>query len=83
MRYACGFVPLRLKNRFAKEDTEKAALLVECLHAVAIEGPKGSLIEYTAYWITLVNRGGLFEVNDETLQLFSAIEVILIQFLKS
>ena len=83
LRYECGFVPMRLMNMFAKEDTEKAAQFVECLHYMAIEGPEGSLIEYTTHWINLVNRGGLFEVNDETFQLFCALEMILINLLKS
>lgn len=42
---------------------------------MAVNGEESSLQEYTLEWTRKVNRGGLFEVNDETFRLFREIEI--------
>ena len=41
---------------------------------MAVNGEDSTLLEYTTNWISTVNRGGLFEVNDMTFLLFREIE---------
>jgi len=36
-----------------------------------------SFLEYTSKWVKLVNRGGLFEVNDDTYCLFREIQIAM------
>ena len=38
VRYASGYVAMKLMKEFMKEDSEKAAQFVECLSNMAIEG---------------------------------------------
>ena len=77
IRYAGGYVAQRLLSKYKTEDTEKAASFVECLSHMAIDGNETSLMDYTKEWIEKINRGGLFEVKDNTFQLFQAIELAL------
>ena len=53
-----------------------AVVFVECLSSLAVDGDESSLLEYTIIWTRLVNRGGLFEVNDIAFLLFKEIELI-------
>ena len=53
--------------------TEKSASIVECLSNMTVNGEEGSFLDYTIQWISKVNRGGLFEVNDSTFALFQEI----------
>lgn len=46
---------------------------------MAMEGNETSLMDYTKEWTKKINRGGLFELNDNTFQLFQAIELALCQ----
>ena len=47
---------------------------MECLSTMAVNGDESSFLSYTLEWNRTVNRGGLFEVNDETYRLFKQIE---------
>ena len=42
---------------------------------MAVNGEEESFLEYTNEWVSRVNRGGLFEVNDTTFALFREIEL--------
>ena len=64
MRYTSGYVPYSLMKRYERNVTEKSASFVECLSSMAVNGEEGSFLEYTTQWVSKVNRGGLFEVND-------------------
>ena len=59
MRYACGYIGMKLYNRFIKQHGEKAASFVKCIDRMRAVGPTSSLLEYTRVWIDKVNRGGL------------------------
>ena len=83
IRYACGYVGMKLYNRFVKQPGEKAAAFVECIDHMRAGGPTSSLQEYTREWVEKVNRGGLFDVSDEAYNLFIAIEVAMLNRLTS
>ena len=73
LRYACGFVPFKLRKRYEKQSSDKAAHFVECLSSMAVNGQE-NFQDYTTEWIRKVNRGGLFCTNDQAYELFCAIE---------
>ena len=74
LRYASGFIPFKLLNRYLKQSTEKASQFVECLSNMAVGGNETSFHHYTTEWIRKVNRGGLFYINDDAYKLFYRIE---------
>ena len=77
LRYACGYVAMKLHQRFFKAPGEKAARFVECLSQMHSEGPTSSLLDYTKEWVERVNRGGLFIISDEAYRLFASIEMAM------
>ena len=78
LRYACGFVPYKLLRRFEKKDHCKYAKFVECLGDMAVDGDEdGDLIAYTRKWSAIVNRGGLFPLNDSTFLFFLSVEKLV------
>ena len=80
VRCASGYVPYSLMKKYEKNEknvTEKSASFVECLSSMAINGEEGSFLEYTTEWVSEVNRGGLFEVNDTIFALFQEIELCI------
>jgi len=79
LRYACGYVARKLRQKFLKQHGDKYADFVECLTRMKPDGedpvdPATSFLDYTTQWIKIVNRGGLYEVNDDVFLLFNAIE---------
>ena len=70
LRYASGFIPFKLLNRYLKQSTEKASQFVECLSNMAVGGNETNFHHYTTEWIRKVNRGGLFCINDDAYKLF-------------
>lgn len=74
LRYACGFVGMKLHRKFLKMKGSKAAQFAECLDHFRVEGATSNFLDYTKDWVHRVNRGGLFEVSDEAYFLFVAIE---------
>ena len=77
VRYASGYVPMALIKRFETHVTERSTSFVECLSAMAVDGEGTTFLEYTTQWISKINRGGLFEVNDRAYLLFREIEMNL------
>ena len=77
IRYAAGFVPFKLLKWYEKSSTVDAVCFTECLSSLAVDGDESSLLEYTTKWTRLVNRGGLFEINDTAFMLFKEIELIV------
>ena len=62
-----SYVPFKLLKKYEKGlDAEFAASVSECLLSMSVNGDESDLMEYTRSWTLLVNRGGLFEVNDLT-----------------
>lgn len=52
IRYACGYVGMKLYNKFIKQPGEKAATFVECIDHMRAVGPTSSLLEYTRIGLT-------------------------------
>jgi hypothetical protein len=71
LRYAAGYVPYKLLKKYEKTDSVG---VMECLTAMAVNGEEGDLLQYTTKWIEIVNRGGLFELNDTAYAFFREIE---------
>jgi len=55
IHYACGYVGVKLHNRFVKQHGEKAASFVECIYYMHAVGPSSSLHQYTREWVDEVN----------------------------
>ena len=66
VRYAAGYVPLALIRKYEKQCANNSMALscIECLCNMAIQGEDSSFLDLTSAWISRVNRGGLFELND-------------------
>ena len=75
IRYAAGYVSMSLLKKYEKGSSDKAVQYIECLSRMAVNGEESSFLAYTLEWSRTVNRGGLFEMNDETFHLFQAIEL--------
>ena len=75
IRYAAGYVSMSLLKKYEKGSSDKAVEYTECLSKMAVNGDESSFLAYTLEWSRAVNRGGLFEISDETYHLFQAIEL--------
>lgn len=75
VRYASGYVAMKLLEKYKKMSTATAAHFVECLSHMASSGEESSFYDYTLEWMTNIDRGGLFYVSDTTFSFFKAIEV--------
>ena len=75
LRYAAGYIPFKLLKYYETKSSESTVGIIECLSALAVNGEESSLLEYTRKWIWLLNRGGLFEVNDTAYTFFKEIEM--------
>ena len=72
VRYASGFVRIRLMKKYKKINNIKAAQFVDCLSHLSSsdEDEESSYYEYMKTWIDIVNRGGLFCVNEKIFLFF-------------
>ncbi len=75
LRYASGFIGMKLLKQLEKAKGPKVAQFRECLSNMSKNGNDSSFYTYTKEWICAINRGGLFVVRDGTFELFKAIEV--------
>ena len=80
LRYACGYIVMKLKERFLKVKGRKATQFVECLNKMRhmepeTDGPVTSFLAYTQEWVRKVNRGGLFVISDEAYRFFVTLEL--------
>ena len=69
-----GYVALKLMHR---DDTTRAGQYVEFLSNMAAvsHDAEWSFYDYTEKWLELVDRSGLFHVNDATYVFFHALEI--------
>ena len=77
LRYAAGFVPHSLLKRFEKRHGDKYVKFVTCLGDMAVAGDGSDVLSYTEKWFDLVNRGGLFPLNDTSFSFFISIEKVI------
>ena len=74
IRYVSGYVARQLLRKYEKKSGEVHDQHVICLSEMAVEGEGSDLLSYTRKWMEIVNRGGLFPINDDSFQLFVEIE---------
>lgn len=77
LRYVAGYVPMRLKRKYSKQPNNKRALkFLQCLSAMSHEeGDDIEFLRYTKLWVEQVNRGGLYQVSNDTYLVFRAMEL--------
>ncbi len=81
LRYACGYVALKLQKCYEKMHGDIAQQYVTCLSEMAVDGEGNDLLDYTKRWLELVNRGGLFPLSDEAFRFFVEIEICVRTYL--
>ncbi len=64
-----------LKKYEKKKRSEKYSQFIDCLGELAVEGEGDDVLTYTRKWFDLVNRGGLYPINDVAFTLFAKIEI--------
>ena len=72
VRYASGYVAMKLMKEFTQKDTECAAQFVECLSHMAVEGEESSFYAYMAERVNLLTG---VDFSKSTLLFFRAVEV--------
>ena len=65
LRYAAGYVPFVLKKKLSNRPE-----FIKFLSTLAVEGEQSDYLGYTRRWVDLVDRGGLFRVNDQLYTFF-------------
>ena len=60
LRYAAGYVPFVLKQKLSNRPE-----FIKFLSTLAVEGEQSDYLGYIRRWVHLVDRGGLFRVNDQ------------------
>ena len=75
VRYASGYVGMKLMKQLKNVKGAKAAQFRECLSQMSRTGEDKSFLDYTREWMESLDRGGLFDVSDDTFELVKAIEV--------
>ena len=75
MRYASGYVAMKLLKHYKTGKGAKARQYVDCLSNMAVVGDDQSYYAYTKEWTSKASRGGLFEVNDTCFLFFRSVEL--------
>ena len=60
VRYASGFLAMKLVRKHQKMSTGTASHFVECLAILASSGDESSYYLYTLEWMSNSDRGGLY-----------------------
>jgi len=74
IRYACGYIGMKLRSKYLKMQGDKAAEFVECLDKLQVGDHQietASFLTCTTKWVNLINRRKLFQVHDNAYLLFS------------
>ena len=77
IRYVAGFIAFKLKRFYSKFPNNRSAQhIVSILHEwrVTNGGSTANFLSYSTKWINLVDRGGLFHVNDAVFCFFRQLE---------
>ena len=74
LQYVGGVVPHALLKRYERSTGQIYERFFECLGNMAVVSDTSDFIDYTKEWMSKVNRGGLFPLNDMTFLLFVEIE---------
>ena len=74
VRYARGFVRIRPMKKYKKINNIRAEPMASHMAlSSSDEDEESSFYEYMKTWIDIVNRGGLFCVNEKTILFFPSI----------
>ena len=76
LQYACGYVPCCLLKKLQRKSGTKYDQFVQCLGQMAVSSDvdEEDFLAYTKHWINKVNRGGLFQLNNNAFRFFVSIE---------
>ena len=85
IRYMAGYVAVKLLKKFRKRSKNAAIQLkrrlfvktLESMKAFEQPGEPDSLTEYTSLWIELIDRGGLYRINNNVYNLIVTIDMLL------
>lgn len=75
VRYASGYIAMKVMREIMKTDSKKAVQFIECLSHMAINGDESNYYVYTMEWLKTIDRGGLFQVSEPTFLFFRAVEL--------
>ena len=78
LRYAAGFIPRALRKKLERSSHPLKEEFIICLMELCMEDEVSddtNFVTYTTEWISRINRGGLYEVNNMTYLLFREVEL--------
>ena len=75
IRYASGYVAMKLLKHYKTGKGAKARQYVDCLSNMAVVGDDQSYYAYTKEWTSKASRGGLFDINDTCFLFFRSVEL--------
>ena len=75
IRYVGGYVARSLLKRYEKQKVKVhvSSQFIDCLGEMTVEGD--DVLTYTRTWFDVVNRGGLYQLNDDAFTFFVNIEM--------
>ena len=88
IRYISGYIPFALLKKYEKMKARgniAAGAFVKLLNSWKLQGDNSEVADFLSYtdrWINLVNRGGLYEPNDELFLFFRCVESVVLQQIK-
>lgn len=76
LQYIGGYIPHALLKKMERKAETKYDKFIQCLGNMAVvsDDDHDNLYDYTKEWITKVNRGGLFPLNNLAFIFFVAVE---------
>jgi hypothetical protein len=86
LRYVAWYIPFKLKKKYTKEAHPFKVEYLSCLNNMTDEQGRScedSLQLYMKRWMKLIDRGGLFKINDEVFIFFHSMELEVRKYLKS
>ena len=72
IRYAAGYVPRALKHKLLKSTHPLKDDLQLCLYDLLNDGDED--VNESGDWVNLLDRGGLAHINNDTFEVFRAME---------
>ena len=76
LRYAAGYVPRSLKKKLYRSSHQHKEVLISLLRNL-LDERNDDFDDDSTNWIDLIDRGGLKRINNDTYQLFVALEMQL------
>ena len=89
VRYMAGYIAVKLMKKFRKycknptlrSKHELFLCILKKMKAKDQPGEPESVLDYTTLWLELVDRGGLYHIDDNVFMLMESIEMVLRQHL--